>query len=76
MQKENTWFVDGIKKSEILSLGLANVTAEALNNKKLVTHLKGNLFYSFDQKIPISMVDPKKKSIDISYNYIPEPIEV
>jgi len=53
---------------------LANLTAEALNTKKLVTNLKGNLFYSLDQKFPISIVDPKKKSIDISYKYIPEPI--
>jgi len=74
LQKENTWIVDGIKKSEFLSLGLANLTAEALNTKKLVTNLKGNLFYSLDQKFPISIVNPKKKSIDISYKYIPEPI--
>ncbi len=74
LQKENTWVVDGIKKSEFLSLGLANITAEALNTKKLETSLKGNLFYSLDQKFPISIVDSKKKSIDISYKYIPEPI--
>ncbi len=72
--RENTWIVDGIKKTEFLSLGLANLTAEALNTKKLVTNLKGNLFYSLDQKFPISIVYPKKKSIDISYKYIPEPI--
>ncbi len=74
LQKENTWITDGIKKSEFLSLGLANITAEALNTKNLVTNLKGNLFYSLDQKFPISVVNPKKKSIDISYKYIPEPI--
>jgi len=74
LQKENNWIVDGIKKSEFLSLGLANITAEALNTKQLVTNLKGNLFYSLDQKFPISIVNPKKKSIDISYKYIPEPI--
>ncbi len=74
LQKNNTWFVDGIKKSESLSLGLANITAEALNTKKLVTNLKGNLFYSIDQKFPINVVDPQKKSIDVSYKYIPEPI--
>ncbi len=74
LQKENTWIDDGIKKTEFLSLGLANITAEALNTKKLVTNLKGNLFYSLDQKIPIIIGEPKKKSIDISYNYIPEPI--
>ena len=74
LQKENTWITDGIKKSEFLSLGLANITAEALNTKNLVTNLKGNLFYSLDQKFPISIVNPKKKSIDITYKYIPEPI--
>ncbi len=74
LQKENTWITDGIKKSEFLSLGLANITAEALNTKNLVTNLKGNLFYSLDQKFPISIVNPEKKSIDISYKYIPEPI--
>ena len=65
---------DGIKKSEFLSFGLAKLTAEALNEKSLVTNLKGNLFYSLDQKLPISIVEPKNKSIDISYKYIPEPI--
>ncbi|MCH2080706.1 DUF3769 domain-containing protein, partial [Prochlorococcus sp. ALOHA_ZT_50] len=74
LQKENTWITDGIKKSEFLSLGLANITAEALNTKNLVTNLKGNLFYSLDQKFPISIVNPKKKSIDISYKYTPKPI--
>ena len=74
MQKENTWITDGIKKSEFLSLGLANITAEALNTKNLVTNLKGHLFYSLDQKFPINIVNPKKKSIDITYKYIPEPI--
>ena len=74
LQKQNTWTVDGIKKSEFLSFGLANITAEALNTKNLLTNLKGNLFYSLDQKFPTSSQDPKKKSIDISYKYIPEPI--
>ena len=74
LKKANNWVVNGIKKSEILSLGLANITAEALNTKELVTNLKGNLFYSLDQKFPISIVEPNKKSIDISYKYIPEPI--
>jgi len=74
LQKENTWITDGIKKSEFLSFGLANITAEALNTKNLLTSLKFNLFYSLDQKFPISIVNPKNKSIDISYKYIPEPI--
>ncbi len=74
LKKENNWIVDGIKKSEFLSLGFAKITAEGLNTKNLVTNLKSNLFYSLDQKFPISIVEPKKKSIDISYNFIPEPI--
>jgi len=74
LKKENTWIVDGIKKSEFLSLGLAKITAEGFNTKNLVTNLKGNLFYSLDQKFPISIVEPQNKSVDISYDYIPEPI--
>ncbi len=74
LQKETNWIVDGIQKTEFLSLGLANISAEALNTKNLITNLKGNLFYSLDQKFPISIDDPKNKSIDISYSYIPEPI--
>jgi len=75
LQKDNNWIVDDIEKSEFLSLGLANITAEALKNKKLVTNLKGNFFYSLDQKFPIIIQAPKKESIDISYKYIPEPIK-
>jgi len=74
LQKENTWLVDGIKKTELFSLSLANLTAEALNTKNLLTSFKGNLFYSIDQKFPISIVEPKNKSIDRSYSYVPEPI--
>ncbi len=74
LQKVNNWVVNGIKKKEILSLGLADIKAEALNSKDLVTSIKGNLFYSLDQKFPISTEEPKNKAIDISYIYIPEPI--
>jgi len=74
LDKENTWVVNGIKKKEFLSLGLANMTAEAINTKNLITNLKGNFFYSLDQKFPISIQKPKNKSIDISYKYIPQPI--
>ena len=38
IEKENAWVVDGIKKKEILSLGLANITAEdtkEVNSKNL-----------------------------------------
>ncbi len=74
LQKENNWIVDDIKKKEVLSFGFANLTAEALNSKNLVTNIKGNLFYSLDQKFPIRIFNPEKKSIDISYKYVPEPI--
>ena len=74
LQKENNWVVNGIEKKESLSLGLANITAEALNTKNLITNLKGTFFYSLDQKFPISTQKPKNKSIDISYRYIPQPV--
>ena len=74
LKKENSWIVNGINKREIFSFGLADITAEALNSKNLVTNLKGNLFYALDQKFPLSLEEPKNKSVDISYKYIPEPI--
>jgi len=74
LKKENTWFVNGIEKTESLSLGLGQFTAEALNTNNLITKFKGNFFYKFDQKFPINIVEPQKKTIDISYRYIPEPI--
>ena len=74
LEKENIWEVKGIKKTEFLSLGIANLTAEALNTKNLVTNLKGNLFYSLDQQFLISVEEPKNKSIDASYKYIAKPI--
>ena len=74
LQKQNTWDVNGIKKTESLSLGLANIRAEALHTTHLVTNFKGNLFYSLNQKFPVIIQEPKNKSIDSSYRYIPEPI--
>ena len=74
LQKENTWSVNGIKNTEIISLGLTNIKAEALNTKNLVNSLKGNLFYSLDQKFPVDIKEPINQSIDISYRYIPAPI--
>ncbi len=75
LEKQNTWEVNGIKKIEILSLGLANIEAEALNNKNLVNSFKGDLFYSLDQKIPIKIDNSSNKFIDSSYKYISEPIQ-
>ena len=74
LKKENTWFVNGIEKTESLSLGLGQFTAEALNTNNLITKYKGNFFYKFDQKFPIYIQEPKNKSIDISYRYNPEKI--
>jgi len=74
LKKENNWVVNGIKKKEIFSFGLAEITAEALNTKNLVTNIKGNLFYALDQEFPINLKNPKNKFVDISYRYIPEPI--
>ncbi len=74
LEKENSWIVNGIKKKEIFSLGLADITAESLNTKSLVTNLKGNFFYALDQKFPLTIEEPKSKSVDITYKYIPEPI--
>ena len=74
LQKENYWVVNDIEKRESLSLDLANITAEGLNTKNLVTNLKANLLYSLDQKFPISIQKPENKSIDISYKYITQPV--
>ena len=74
LKKENNWIVNGIKKTETFSLGVADITAEALDSDNLISNLKGNFFYALDQKFPLSIEEPKNKSIDISYRYIPEPI--
>ena len=44
---------------------------EALNTKDLATSIKGNLFYSLEQKLPINVEDIKDNYVDISYRYIP-----
>ncbi len=74
LQKENTSIFNGIKKTETLSFGLAHLTAEALDSNSLHTSLKGNIFYSLEQKFPIRVEEPVDKSIDISHRYIHEPI--
>ncbi len=74
LEKQNTWEVNGINKTEVFSLGLAHLKGEELNGKNLVTSIKGNLFYSLDQKIPIAVDTPKDQFIDSSFNYISEPI--
>ena len=75
LKKQNTWEVNGIRKTEILSFGFANIKAEALNNKNLVTSTKGNFFYLLDQKFPIIVDEPSNIFVDSSYRYIPKPIK-
>ena len=75
LEKQNIWEVNGITKTEILSLGLGTFKGEALNSRDLVSSLKGNLFYSLDQKFPIIVDNPKNKFIDSSFKYISEPIK-
>ena len=74
LEKQNNWEVNGINKTEVFSLGLAHLKGEELNGKNLVTSIKGNLFYSLDQKIPVRVDKPKNQFIDSSFNYISEPI--
>ena len=75
LEKKHTWETNGINKSEVLSLGLAYLKGEELGSKYLVDSLKGNLFYSLDQNILLSVDKPKNKIIDSSYEYIYEPIK-
>ncbi len=75
LEKQNTWEVNGINKTEIFSLGLANFAGEDLNSNDLVSSFKGNLFYSLDQNLPISVDNPSNKYIDSSYQYISEPFQ-
>ncbi len=75
LEKQNTWEVKGVKKTETISLDLANIEAEALHSKNLVNSFKGDFFYSLDQKIPININQSSSKFIDGSYKYIFEPIQ-
>ena len=75
LEKKHTWEVDGTTNSEVLSLGLAHLKGEELISKNLVGSLKGNLFYSLDKNIPLSVDKVKNKIIDSSYEYIYEPIQ-
>ncbi len=75
LEKQNSWVVNGISNTELLSFGLANFKGEALNSKYLVKTTKGNFFYSLDRNFPINVDEPLNKFIDSSYSYIPEPIK-
>ncbi len=75
LEKQNTWEENGIKKTEVLSFGMAKLKGEALNYRDLTTSLKGNVFYSLDQKFPINIDNPSSQYIDSSFEYIPGPIK-
>lgn len=74
LEKQNTWEVNGIIKSETLSLGLGFFKGESLNSKNLVDSIKGSSFYSLDQKIPLKVNKASNKLIDSSFRYSHEPI--
>ena len=75
LEKQNSWVLNGISNTALLSLGFANYKGEALNSKNLVKSTKGNFFYSLDQQIPITVDEPSNLFVDSSYNYIPQPIK-
>ena len=75
LEKKHTWEVNGTTYNEVLSFGLGYIKGEELNSKKLVDSAKGNLFYSLDKNIPLSVEKPKYKTIDSSYEYTYEPIK-
>jgi len=75
LEKKHTWEENGITNTEVISLGLSKLKGEELNSKKLVDSFKGNLFYSLDKNIPLSVDKTKDKTIDISYEYLHTPIK-
>ena len=74
LEKRNSWEVDGISKTEKLSIGLGNFKGRALKNRNLVNSIKGNVFYSLNQKFPILVSYPPKNFVDSSFKYIPKPV--
>ena len=74
IEKNNTWETNGIKKTEVFSIGLGKFKGEELNGKNLVESYKGNVFYSFNQNFPLHKRENKSKFVDRSFNYIFEPI--
>ena len=75
IEKNNTWEVDGIQKTERISMGLGKFKGEELNGKNLINSYKGSFFYSLDQKIPLVVKAPINKFVDDSFNYIFEPVK-
>ena len=75
LEKNNTWDVDGIQKTERLKLGLGKFRGEGLNNKNLVDSYKASIFYSLSQKFPLIIKENENKFVDRSFNYIFEPVK-
>ena len=75
LEKQNTWKVNRITKTENLFVSFANFQGEALNSKSLVTSFKGNFFYSLTQKFPINIDKNTNNYIDSSYKYVSQPIK-
>ena len=75
LEKQNSWEVDGIQKTERISMGLGKFKGEALNTNNLIDKFKGSIFYSLEQKFPLIIKNSKNKFIDDSYRYIFEPVK-
>ena len=75
LEKLNTWEVDGIKKTEKLSMGVGKFKGERLNSENLVSSYKGSIFYSLDQKFPLIVKESKSKFVDKSFNYVFQPVK-
>ena len=75
LEKQNTWEVNGIIKSEMFSIGLGIFKGEDLNSKNLVSSIKTSFLYSLDQKIPVLVDNHKNNFIDNSFKYISKPIK-
>ena len=74
LAKQNTWEINGIRKTERITVGLGNFKGEELNSEKLANSYKGSIFYSLDQKFPVRLKESENKSIDNSFHYIFEPV--
>ncbi len=74
LEKRNSWQVNGISKTEKLSIGFGKFKGKALKSKNLINSIKGNLFYSLNQKFPISVAYPPNNLVNSSFKYIPKPI--
>ena len=75
LEKSNSWNVDGIQKTEKISIGLGKFKGESLSTNNLVDNYKGSIYYSLDQKFPLIGTKSKDKSIDKSFKYISEPVK-